>query len=584
MKKVLYVETSVKTNKDTSDSIPLVGGIFEEILPDTTSTPDSSEPKVDVKKIEAKALAVWLGEHKITKKSISTILDGKGSPKIRESFYGSPKTIFEKSSFKSLTRMSKASSENLDVDIVSFVDVFAMGDVILIPKNLSEEDTKDFLIAEVADLIDQKYPIYVAKSWESEFIRQLLKTSLTKLAVLGNTPYREAYKFLVDVSSVEDMLVKSYGKQRFIEEYKRAPQIETLWKIIDIKAFNMKSWGPLVNFFGGKDKFEQLSIPMQEAVIHMYEIVGTGTQDVYKHLVEVDNFKQLYSIPFKELAVSRVKNKFSVNSVSLIKALKTLSKAAPQNLSKLVIYSALFSSLSKKDFNLDASCEDQVKLLGAIQGGQYKVQTETEALANKAASMWLSPTSFAKYSEEFLSNMKGLYTKPKHYPTVSGKIEGTDYAWESMDLTNPHAWFVGLETNCCQHLGSVGGACVRYAAKNPDISGIFRVTKKGKTIAQSWFWFDIFKGNFVFDNIEALGRDVRDVILQCYTEFTENELKPRAKLFGIKEVCVGLAYGSSDITGLKKFSSPTNKSVITSAGRGSCYSDAGSQVCIAKFK
>jgi hypothetical protein len=107
--------------------------------------------------------------------------------------------------------------------------------------------------------------------------------------------------------------------------------------------------------------------------------------------------------------------------------------------------------------------------------------------------------------------------------------------------------------------------------------------KNGDTVAQSWFWFNQEKGTFVFDNIEVLGSNLRDNILNCYLDFIEYGLKPRAKLFGIKAVTVGL--GCNDMPALSNFTGVPAKEIVTIKSLVSyyVYSDAGSQVTLATF-
>lgn len=575
MSSITYIDTSVKENKESSATIPLVGGIF--------STKEEDNKK------EGDCLICWLGFNNLTKKAIHTIMAGKGSPRIFELEHYAKKDVLNKANFGSLTSVGKNSTDEIDAAIVTYADVFKMSDVIMVPRSLLDgvEDTahadtiQNFVIEEISVLIDQKYPIFLEKSWEKEFISQLLKNSLKELLVIGNTPYIKAFSFSVDTSSVEDMLVKAFGKQQFIETYKRAPKIEALWKIVDIEAFNMKTWGPLINYFGGPDQFMEMNSNEQEAIVHLYESVNNSSHEIYKFLKEKAGLEQFYALPLKELAIHSVKSGKKVSGVHLLKAAKTISGAKMKtNKSALIIYSALFSSILKEDFDLEKNCENLTQLIAMIQGGSYKIRKGAEGIALKAAELWLSADKFNDYQSEFLKNLDKL-TLPRTYPTVTGHLD-KDYSWESIDMLSPDAWFVGLETNCCQHLHSAGATCVKYAAANPDVSGIFRVMKKGNTIAQSWFWFDQDKGNFVFDNIEVLGGEVRDSILQCYLEFIENHLKPRATLFGIKRVSVGLGY--NDVQALNQYPKVSdNKSTIDSVGRGSSYSDANSQVLLADF-
>jgi len=205
-----------------------------------------------------------------------------------------------------------------------------------------------------------------------------------------------------------------------------------------------------------------------------------------------------------------------------------------------------------------------------------------EGMAFVAAEAMIPESSFEKYQDEYIKAMEKIPFSDRTYPTVSGNSQVAGYAYESMDMGNPRGWVLGLETNCCQHLGSVGGACVLYAAKNPDISGMLRIKKNGKTKAQSWFWFHQESGTFCFDNIEVaggsgideLGEDSAAKIMATYEAFIEQELVPRAALFGIKRVTVGLGYNELNID------KPVDTRPVTMSqmrGGSGVYSDAGRQ-------
>lgn len=266
----------------------------------------------------------------------------------------------------------------------------------------------------------------------------------------------------------------------------------------------------------------------------------------------------------------------------IIKGLKIIFEHLIENKKdkSFLVIRSFISSIG--ELNLVELTKKPTEFINAIKARSYKVKFGGEGVAFCAADSWLTEKEFELYQDKYINAMKKIQSSPRRYPTVEGKLEGTAYSWESMDMGNPRAWFVGLETNCCQHLEGAGSSCVIFAAENPEYSGMFRVMKNKETIAQSWFWFDPESGTFVFDNIEVLGNEVRDSILDCYYDFIEKGLRPRRGLFGVKNVTVGLGYNDMEsITRLEKVSSLITIKALTEKH---VYSDANNkQVYLAKF-
>jgi hypothetical protein len=288
----------------------------------------------------------------------------------------------------------------------------------------------------------------------------------------------------------------------------------------------------------------------------------------------------LNGIPFKSSAIAIAKGNLKFDENLASKAFKIILETAKDSRQKVLAVGALMDSLG--DLDLKVLVKKPNELLAKLQGVAYNAAPGAEGIAMVAGELWLGKDRYADYESAYLKAMPDIIKSSRHYPTVSGRLGDTDYSWESMDMGNPRGWFVGIETNCCQHLHNAGSSCVIFAAENPSISGMFRVMKKGSTVAQSWFWFHKESGSFVFDNIEILGGELRDSLFDCYMDFIENALRPRKDLFGIKTVSVGLGYNDMPkLTSLERVDKPKRAS---QSGTGSPYSDAGNQVYLAKFE
>jgi hypothetical protein len=480
---------------------------------------------------------------------------------------------------KELSFIDSKPSTVFDGTQVVFGNTYKLSNVILIPKTLNEEDSKKYLLSSLSKMVSDKYPIPLEKNWADTFLDSIIETSVKELTLFGKTPYAKAYYVNINSSATGEALSLAYGKSEFIKHFKRAPMIQSLWKMIDPKnRFNMKAWGPFLNEFGGKDEFLKITPQHQESLVYMFETFGSKSTEL-KQLSKEYKI-DLYSIPFKSSAISIAKGELKFNEDLAIKAVKIVLEGVTSLRHKSLAFSSLIGLLGELD--LKTLTKKPKDLINKLRGTTYNPQQGAEGIAYVAGELWLDINRYKDYESEYLLCMPEIINSSRIYPTVNGDIGG-GYTWESMDMGNPRAWFVGLETNCCQHLHSAGSSCVKFAARNPKNSGMFRVMKKGQTIAQSWFWINQETGDFVFDNIEILGSEIRDSIFNAYLDFVETALKPRRKVFGYKRVTVGLGY--NDMDRLNSLESVRNPVTIESLPNGlNTYSDARRQVILADFE
>lgn len=102
------------------------------------------------------------------------------------------------------------------------------------------------------------------------------------------------------------------------------------------------------------------------------------------------------------------------------------------------------------------------------------------------------------YMEEAVLASSEYTAKTKdNLPEVS--IISGAYSFKKLEAGNKAALFIGLATDCCQHLGSAGKSCAIHSYENED-SATYVLTKDGLPVAQSWVWKD---GNkLVIDSVE----------------------------------------------------------------------------------
>jgi hypothetical protein len=113
-----------------------------------------------------------------------------------------------------------------------------------------------------------------------------------------------------------------------------------------------------------------------------------------------------------------------------------------------------------------------------------------------------------------------------------------------MDEEDKRGPFLGLYTDCCQHLHNAGSSCAKAGYKNPD-SGFYVIEKDGQIVAQSWVWVDTTGKYLVLDSIEGLG----SVSIESISELLRKGIKYLIDTnpFGIEKVLVGkTSYGLTE--------------------------------------
>ncbi len=557
MSKVFYLNTG-----KTGESVVSTGLVLKH---------DKEEGKYET-------IIGWFLKGKNNKSYLNAYLQGKQMTLVssKDSFAERVGTIY---GGKELSLIEAKESNLFDGQEVIFANAYKLSNVILVPKDLESEQVKEFLEGEISSMIEDKYPIPLEDSWKSYFIELISETSISELSIFGDSlPYNKAYYVEINTENVGSALALAYGRQQFIDKFNRAPQIKSLWKMINPDKFNVKIWQDFITTFGGKEKFEEISESHQEILVYLFEVFQNKTNELRDILTKES--LDLFSLPLKTTAIGLVKSDKVFSSDHTFKALNIILSKCKTDRFKALALNSFFDKLA--DLDLVDLVKRPNELFMEIQGTMYKSRPGGEGVALMAAELWLKEDTFKVYEDAYINAMPRIQTSHRTYPTVKGVLDNTDYSYESMDMGNPRGWFVGLETNCCQHLGGAGRTCVQFAAANPEVSGMFRVMKKGETVAQSWFWFNQEKGAFVFDNIEVLGKELRDSIFNCYTKFVREELVPRANIFGIKTVSVGL--GCNDVPKLNELERVAEPVLIKSLSTAHVYSDATNQVYLAKIE
>ena len=533
----------------------------------------------DIETKKSQILALWCLKNNKSKKFISQLLSGK-----QGTLYGVQNQISEKETVvtggKELSLIHSEQSETFAAKQVVYGNVYTLSNIILIGNQIqNEEEERAEINNKLSEMIVGKYPIPLEDSWKAFFIESIFDSSVKELDIYGNLPYKKAFLVNINTADLEGALAQAFGRQTFIDKFNRAPNMKALWTMIDPgKRFKVKHWQSFLNELGGQENFSTIEDLHQQELVYLYETFGHKAIEIKKLTEEAEI--DLFGIPFKSSAISIAKGDLTFNEDLAIKAYKLIIKTLKTQIEKSLAVCSLMSNLGELD--LTTLLNKPTELINELRKTSYKPEPGAEGMALVAAELWIKEDIFKDYQGEYLKAMPNIIKSSRTYPTVKGGI-GNGYSWESMDMGNPRAWVVGLETNCCQHLHSCGKSCVIFAAENPKSSGMFRVMKKNQTVAQSWFWFNQDTGDFVFDNIEILGGELRDSILECYLDFIEFGLKPRAKLFGIKNVSAGL--GCNDMPALKKFPAIKNPTKISSMpGYTKCYTDSNSQVLLSSFE
>ena len=537
------------------DLVPVIGCVYKNEDPILISLLKTKKNKGSVKFItensnKKQTLYSWSGYSRTSKTDLKFV---------------SGKLVF----------VSNQQIEDSHDSYVTYANMIALSKVIL----LESIDTQ-IVRAGVRRMFSEQSPIPIQDSIMELIIDKIIEMKLlTKLEICGinNFPYKLAYYLDINSNEVSGLVLRemivSYGTTQFTEAFGRAPQLKSLMYITDPLKFSQKTWPSVMTALGGKEAIEAMPEIAQKEIVYCYELFGAKAIDVIEKIRGMGMV--LTFISFKELTVIAAKDKsFKFNVDKIVKFIKDINDSG--------MVRAFIGALEDAPFREVVEQSTSVKpILEELRKRFFEnIKPGGEGIALVASELMMSQNRFEVYQEKYLEIMETLPFSPRTYPTVSGKLEGTDYSWESMDMGNPRGWFVGLETQCCQHLGSAGGSCVMFAAKNPKYSGIFRVMKNNKTVAQSFFWYHQDSGSFVFDNIEVLGGELRQSVIDSYNEYIE-VLRSKKDLFGYKRVSFGIGYTDINYQAFPVVSNPSHLSQLENGG--GVYSDAGSQRLMAEF-
>jgi hypothetical protein len=153
-------------------------------------------------------------------------------------------------------------------------------------------------------------------------------------------------------------------------------------------------------------------------------------------------------------------------------------------------------------------------------------------------------------------------------PIISKDI-GNGYSYKVKTIKEFDILLTGEKTDCCMTINGAGWNIYKYMYENPKSNVIFEVYKDGEPIANSWTWYKDEK--ICFDNIEVLGKELRENIVKAYQdvalEFVTN--------YNIQDVNFGVS--NSDVE-LNKLGNEIFENI--SKQHLNCYTDASNQLGI----
>ena len=407
----------------------------------------------------------------------------------------------------------------------------------------------------------EKSPVPFKKEWIEDIEE---KCYITKLpTIIGDI---EIYKTILPTEREMGKIVEIACKKDYWKQFhNRVPQKEVVYRSIFLpEHFNFKKWQSFLKLVkGGVSHFDDLEPEEAEARLNLWEIIGNDAVKYYN-----DSFLWHTSNTRNPLILVREgadKNKV----VSKVK--KGLEFLWKENNDYVPLLFLNFRNIYEKSWN------NKDELLEIIENVVYP-EVRVPQVANVCGFAKMGEDAFKMAEDFWLLCEERINKTAIGIPTIKGKHDG--YTWEMLDPRNPRWLTVGVETNCCQHLGSVGGACVRYIGENPDSATTFVITKGRRVIAQSFTWISD-EGDLVFDNIEILGDDVRDSIIECYLEYLE-AAKGSLKSFGVHRAIVG---GGYDDAGVDKFFDKIDKEDFVRIPHDLGYSDIkNSQYLVKSFE
>ena len=431
----------------------------------------------------------------------------------------------------------------------------------------------------------KKLPIPMKNQWK-EFFWIFVKDSLIELDSYGDDiPYRGYHLSIPDINTLGSSIRLAQISYEFKKYHKRLPQLKSMLYISDVKGFNPKLWTKFINEeVGGIEKFKSIHFDHQVSIAQGFEIFG-GMKEIFI-------LRQELHTTSTEFLNRKMRGEKEESKKALWKRLLGKGLVRFKGSDTLVRFLENFDMLL--DSKLEAmknghwtSIEEELlkikytgidpSLTGIKETLSELYDYDMPHLVNTCSDSGVSDAAFKVYQEEYTEGVKLALEKPRNFPLF--KLTTEKLTGEFIDAVNPTALIVGRDTNCCQHFGSVGGACVRYMLRNPDTSGIFVIKESGKIIAQSFFWIveSSIVGEYilVFDSIEHLG-SLRDSVRDLYKKSTEFILRNYGLQFQIKSINVGAGWNGQ--TKLKDLSTKNAEGhFFASIPRSLSYTDANTQ-------
>ena len=462
-------------------------------------------------------------------------------------------------------------------------------------ENLADDEKKQ-LREGIEAIIRREYPYTLEESWVNFYVDFLIDDKYLTQIVRGRSSNEIMFYFHLDFNEGAKFIPLAQGASEFKKKFGRVPQIKSICGMINPSKFNIKSWTEFLRTYlaevdssflendddnnARRDAFAEMPLDTQLNAIYLYESFGSNYGALLKLTKKVK--LDLAALNTKGIAIAMAK-KPELNADLMVKGVKSLieCKEGQENFPLMRIINAFLVNAYILD-NIQELIKTPKNLIAELEKIFYTCKPGAEPMRNAALKLMLSPQEFEDYQNLWLESAPNFMKAARSLPQFHVEID-SKYSCEFIDAGYPEAYLVGLETNCCQHLHSAGASCVRFMAHNPTISGIFRVMKKGQTVAQSFVWFDQKSGTVCCDNIEILGGEMRDVVWKAYSEVFPDELRKYAAIFGIFELTAGLGCNDmAKLDSLEKVRRPVHLSDVP--GGENTYSDANSQVKIADFR
>lgn len=446
----------------------------------------------------------------------------------------------------------------------------------LVPRSV--EDKVAYLKKQFFDKNIKKLPLPIHQDWE-DFFWEDIQAYFTELESQGNPPYTGYVLSLPNIEIIQNLIEKIHAKAEFKARFNRVPRLDALFVTCDIESFDFKLWqGFIQSKIGGQETFEKMPLEHQKAVVRAFEIFGDSALILPHiniwHTLSLRPINIFLRLSKDKNQKQRIKQIFEI-LFDQYKDQKDFLYPAISNFESLFKEQA--HNISAKNFSPVEKFLNQIKYDNVTDGAQE--------LAHVCGLAKVSAHEYKLFEALYLKYFESIMMAPRSYPTIENEF-AAKASWELLDMSSPKAWVVGIETYCCMHPTSVGGACLEYAAKNPEDSGILRVSEKGKTIAQSFVWISSpdERGyrTLVLDNIETAGNNIRDIVKEAYLDFAQ-KMEYYARLFKIKAITIGTGYSDMVLSELceEKLSNTSNLYAQKPSTLG--YYDAREQWLLKKF-